>query len=80
MLELNIINEGESNFNSPIILVEAPGKDTRPCIDCRKLNTITKAEFFPLPNIEKRVEKVADAKYITVLDLTKEYWQIPMTP
>lgn len=80
MLELNIIVEGESDFTAPMILVEAPGKDPRPCIDYRKLNEITRAEFFPLPNIEDRVQQVASAKYITVLDLTKGYWQIPMTP
>lgn len=58
--------------------MKAPDKDPRPCIHYRKLNAITKA-FFPLPNIEERVAKVAAVKYITALDLTKEYWQIPMT-
>lgn len=54
-----------------MILAEALGKDPRPSIDYRKINEITKAELFPLPNIEERVEEVAAAKYITVLDLTK---------
>ncbi|GBO43348.1 Transposon Ty3-I Gag-Pol polyprotein [Araneus ventricosus] len=63
-----------------MILVEVAGKDPRFCLVYRKLNKLAKTQFFPLPNIEKRVETVADAKYISVLDLTKDYWQIPLTP
>ncbi|GBM21441.1 Retrovirus-related Pol polyprotein from transposon 297 [Araneus ventricosus] len=35
--------------------------------------------FFPLPNIEEHVERVAAANYITVIDLAKGYWQIPLS-
>ncbi|GBM50242.1 Retrovirus-related Pol polyprotein from transposon 17.6 [Araneus ventricosus] len=75
MLNLGVIEVGESDFSSPLILVEAPGRDPRPCIDYRKLNSVTRAEYFPLSNIEERVEAVGSAKYITVNDLTKGYWQ-----
>ncbi|KAG8172423.1 hypothetical protein JTE90_022106, partial [Oedothorax gibbosus] len=76
---LKIIEIGFSDCTSPMILVEAPGKDPRPCIDYRNLNKITKTKFFPLPNIEERIEIVSSAQYITVLDLSKGYWQIPLT-
>ncbi|KAG8197983.1 hypothetical protein JTE90_029378 [Oedothorax gibbosus] len=79
MLDLKIIEIGFSDCTSPMILVEAPGKDPRPCIDYRNLNKITKTKFFPLPNIEERIEIVSSAQYITVLDLSKGYWQIPLT-
>ncbi|GFX61377.1 hypothetical protein TNCV_4894211 [Trichonephila clavipes] len=80
MLELKIIESGESDFTSPLILVEAQGKEERPCIDYRRLNKITRTQFFPLPNIEELLEKVSAAKYISVLDLTRGYWQIPLSP
>ncbi|GBN31626.1 Retrovirus-related Pol polyprotein from transposon 297 [Araneus ventricosus] len=38
-----------------------------------------KTQYFPLLNIEERVERVAAANYISVLDLTKGYWQLPLT-
>ncbi|GFY76177.1 retrovirus-related Pol polyprotein from transposon 17.6 [Trichonephila inaurata madagascariensis] len=79
MLSLNVIEKGESNFTSPLILVEAPGKEARPCIDYRRLNKITRTKFFPLPNIEELIEKVSAAKYVSVLDLTRGYWQIPLS-
>ncbi|GFW28027.1 retrovirus-related Pol polyprotein from transposon 17.6 [Trichonephila clavipes] len=66
MLKLGIIEVGESDYMSPMILVEVAGKEPRPCIDYRKLNGIIRTEYFPLPNIEERVEKVSVAKFITV--------------
>ncbi|GFS80803.1 retrovirus-related Pol polyprotein from transposon 17.6 [Trichonephila clavipes] len=80
MLKHQVIEIGESDYASPMILVETPGKDPRPCIDYRKLNEVIRTQFYPLPNIEHRIETVAAAKYITLLDLTKGYWQIPLTP
>ncbi|GFV81610.1 hypothetical protein TNCV_1702671 [Trichonephila clavipes] len=40
----------------------------------------SRAEFFPLPNREEIVEKVNVAPYVTVMDLSKGYFQIPLTP
>ncbi|GFW61255.1 retrovirus-related Pol polyprotein from transposon 297 [Trichonephila clavipes] len=79
MLKLGIIEVGESDYMSPMILAEVAGKEPRPCIDYRKLNGIIRTEYFPLPNIEERVEKVSAAKFITVFDLSKGYWQIPLS-
>lgn len=33
MLDLKIIEVEESDYTSPMILVEVPGKEPRPCID-----------------------------------------------
>ncbi|GFV92613.1 retrovirus-related Pol polyprotein from transposon 412 [Trichonephila clavipes] len=61
MFELKIIEPGESDFTFPLILVEAQGKEARPCIDYRRLNKVTRTQFFPLPNIEELLEKVSAA-------------------
>ncbi|GFX42987.1 retrovirus-related Pol polyprotein from transposon 297 [Trichonephila clavipes] len=79
LLELGVIEIGQSDYTSPLILVETPNKDPRPCVDYRRLNEITRAEFFPLPNMEEIVEKVSAAPYVTVMDLSKGYFQIPLT-
>ncbi|KAG8184898.1 hypothetical protein JTE90_017753 [Oedothorax gibbosus] len=80
MLDMHIIEVGESDYVSPMILVEVPGKDPRACVDYRILNDLVRTEYFPLPNIEERVEQVAAAQYITVLDFSKGYWQISLSP
>ncbi|GFV78023.1 retrovirus-related Pol polyprotein from transposon 297 [Trichonephila clavipes] len=74
-----IIEVGESDYMSPMILVEVAGKEPRPCIDYRKLNGIIKTEYFSLPNIEERVETVSAAKFITVLIVSKGYWLIQLS-
>ncbi|GFX02119.1 hypothetical protein TNCV_1750041 [Trichonephila clavipes] len=80
LLELGVIEIGQSDYTSPLILVESPNKDPRPCVDYRRLNEITRAEFFPLRNMEEIVEKVRASPYVTVMDLSKGYFQIPLTP
>jgi hypothetical protein len=80
MLSLGIIEIAESDYTSPVTLVENPNRDPRLCCDYRKLNSVIKTQFYPLPNMDERVEKVSAAKYISVIDLTKGYWQIPLSP
>ncbi|GFU29221.1 retrovirus-related Pol polyprotein from transposon 17.6 [Trichonephila clavipes] len=38
LLELGVIEIGQSDYTSPLILVESPNKDPRPCVDYRRLN------------------------------------------
>ncbi|GFX15875.1 retrovirus-related Pol polyprotein from transposon 297 [Trichonephila clavipes] len=80
LLELGVIEIGQSDYTSPLILVKSPNKDPRPCVVYRRLNEITRSEFFPLPNMEEIVEKVSAAPYVTVMPLSKGYFQIPLTP
>ena len=70
LLDLGIIEISQSNWSSPMILVESPGKDLRPCVNYRELNAKTRVELFPLPHIEEVVEKVSSTSDITVMDLT----------
>lgn len=47
-------------------------------MDYRQLNSITIPDNYPLPRIDKILDKVADSVFITTLDLTKGYYQIPL--
>lgn len=47
-------------------------------MDYRKVNKVTKMDAYPIPSMERMIEKVASAKYISTIDLTKGYWQIPL--
>ncbi|GFW43577.1 retrovirus-related Pol polyprotein from transposon 17.6 [Trichonephila clavipes] len=62
MLEVKIIEPGESDFTSPLILVEAQGKEARTCISYRRFKTRT--QFFPLTNIEELLEKDDHLKHL----------------
>lgn len=51
MLELDVIEESESPWSSPVIIVKKPGK-VRLCLDSRKVNALTKKMAYPLPHME----------------------------
>jgi hypothetical protein len=78
MLELGIIEHSDSPWASPIVLVPKPDGSIRLCTDYRKVNSLTVPDPFPFPRIEDLVEKVGRAKYLTKVDMTRGYWQVPL--
>lgn len=77
MLEMDVIEESDSAWSSPIVLVRKPGK-VRLCLDSRKLNSVTVRDAYPLPNIDGILSRLPRAEYITSLDLKDAFWQIPL--
>ena len=47
-------------------------------MDYRKLNAVTTGDPYPLTHIEDLINDIGRAKYITTLDHTKVYYQVPM--
>ena len=78
MLELGVIQPSHSEWSSPLILVKQ-GSKFRPCTDYRALNAITKGESYPLPRLDDLIDQVGNSPFISTLDLSKGYWQIPLT-
>uniref|UniRef100_A0A8C5PW96 Gypsy retrotransposon integrase-like protein 1 n=1 Tax=Leptobrachium leishanense TaxID=445787 RepID=A0A8C5PW96_9ANUR len=79
MLQLDVIEESQSEWSSPVVLVPKPNGTLRFCNDFRKLNEVSKFDAYPMPRVDELIEKLGPARYITTLDLTKGYWQIPLT-
>jgi len=79
LLKSGIIEESEGPWAAPIVIVPKPDGSTRLCTDFRKLNALTVADPFPMPRVEALIDRVGGAKYMTKLDMTKGYWQIPLT-
>ena len=78
MLELGIVRPSKSPWASPVVVVPKPDGTIRFCVDYRKLNNITKMDAYPIPRMDQMLEKVAQARHISTLDITKGYWQIPL--
>lgn len=78
MISLQVIEECQSPWNSPICLVRKPKKN-RICLDARKLNAITVKNAYPIHNIEGLLSRLRETKYITSIDLKDAFWQIPLT-
>nr|GEW20681.1 reverse transcriptase domain-containing protein [Tanacetum cinerariifolium] len=52
----------------------------RVCIDYWKLNEATRKDHFPLPFMDKMLERLAGDEYYCFLDGFSEYFQIPIDP
>jgi len=48
------------------------------CMDFRKVNAVTVRDPFPLPRVEDLLDRVGKSKYLTKLDMTRGYWQVPL--
>ena len=78
MLAEGVIEPSQSDWASPIVLVKK--KDGSICLFVyyRKLNAQTRTDVYPMPRIEDILDRVVKAKFITILDLTRGYWQVPV--
>ncbi|KAK3719590.1 hypothetical protein QZH41_004747 [Actinostola sp. cb2023] len=64
MLALGIIRPSTSPWASPVVIVPKPDGTIRFCVDYRKLNEVTKMDAYPIPSMERMIEKVATAKNV----------------
>ena len=71
-----VIQPSSSPWASAIVLVRKKDGTLRICVDYRHLNSVTKADTFPLPRIDDLLDQLGSAKYFTTLDLAAGYWQI----
>ncbi len=80
MLDLGVIEETHSNWASPIVLVPNKDGSVRFCVDYRKVNAVSKFDAYPMPRVDELLDRLGAARFYSTLDLTKGYWQIPLSP
>ena len=80
-LELEgIVRRSDSDWASPLHMVMKSDGTWRPCGDFRRLNIISEADCYPLPNMADITSSLAGAQVFSKLDLKKGYHQIPVHP
>ena len=52
----------------------------RVCVDYRELNKVTENDVYQMPRVDDLVERMGKAAYISTLDLSKGYYQVPLRP
>ena len=85
MIKDDIIEETQSEWSSPILLVpkkntESSEKKWRLVVDYRKLNEKIQDDKFPLPNITEILDSLSGAILFSHLDLHSGYYQVPLEP
>lgn len=80
LLEQGLIYPTNSPFAHPVVCVSKKDGAIRLCVDYRHLNAGTVDDAFPMAQQQDLIFRVGRAKFITLIDLKRGYWQIPMTP
>ncbi|GFU80085.1 retrovirus-related Pol polyprotein from transposon 297 [Trichonephila clavipes] len=80
LLAHNIIEECESPYAAPVVLVPKSNGTVRLCIDYRKLNAITIPDKYPLPLMEVLLHDAKSTAFMSTLDLKSGYHQVEVNP
>jgi len=78
MLQVKVIRPSTSPWASPIVLIPKKDGSIRFCVDYMKLNQVAKFDAYPMPRVEKLIDTIEFATFISTLDSAKGYRQIPM--
>ena len=80
LLKRGVIRPSQSNYASPVVLVQKKSGALRLCVDYRFLNSKLKKDAYPLPRIEESLDALGGAKYFSTLDLASAYNQVELHP
>ena len=75
-----VIQPSNSPWSSPVVMVRKKDGSHRFCVDYRELNSVTKADTFPLPRIDDLLDQLGGTRYFSTMDLASGFWQIQMEP
>ena len=81
--EVGVVRPSMSSYASPIVMDKKKDGSNKVCVDFRKLNKsykITEVDPEPTTKTEDLFCRLSGLKYLSKIDLTKGYWQIPVAP
>ena len=76
MLDQGVIQHSVSPWAAPVVLVRKKDGSERFCVDYRKLNSITKRDSHPIPNVQDTLNCLHGTSYFSCMDFRSGYWQV----
>ncbi|XP_055687229.1 uncharacterized protein LOC129792342 [Lutzomyia longipalpis] len=81
LLKRGVIRECEPTpWLNPVTIRDKKDGRIRFCLDARGLNNVTVRDTFPLPHIEAILSQLSGAQYLSSIDLSEAFFQIPLDP
>lgn len=78
MLDEGVIERSNSPYCNPLRIVQKKDGRIRLCLDARHLNSVISGDNESPPLIAELLQKYHGVQYMTIIDLTHGYWQIPL--
>ncbi|GBN43994.1 Retrovirus-related Pol polyprotein from transposon 17.6 [Araneus ventricosus] len=80
VLEKGFIEECESPYAAPVVLVPKRNDTVRLCVDYRKLNANTIPDVYPLPRMDDLFHEAEHSAYVSTIDLKRGYQKVNFHP
>ena len=61
-----------------MVIVQKKDGALRICVDYRKLNSVSQVDAYTMPRIDDILDHLGKSQYISTMDLTRGYWQVPV--
>nr|CAH7764166.1 unnamed protein product [Callosobruchus chinensis] len=78
MLESDVIEQGRTEYVSPLMVVKKKDQSLRVCLDARHLNSVMCKEHVVPPKPEELLSRLGRGSIMSTVDMTSSYWQIPI--
>ena len=80
LLKLGVIRESNSAYAHPIVSVKKKNGDIRMAVDLRLVNSGTVNNAYTMKCVDDLLSSLSGSDFMTSLDCTQGYYQIPMDP
>ena len=72
------ISPSKSPWCNAVVLVRKKDGGLWFCIDFRRLNSWTKKDAYPLPQMQETMESMVGTRFFSTMDLKLGFWQVKM--